>query len=584
MSRRTRLEERVRFETLLSGLSTGLICVAAADVDTVVEAGLGDVAAFLGVDRGSFDDYGDAPGVRIRWTGPGVDALPALVNDGHFPWTAARLRAGDVVRFRRLDDLPDAAAIDRASYERLGTVAHLSVPFRTEGRLVSVLSFDSVHDGHVWPSAVAERLPLLGEAFISALERGRMDEMLRARGRFETLLSSVSETFRNLSASAFDGEVPRALQRLVDFLEIEHGALLAFSPRGSPARVWGVHGAIEETAVPGLTARLRPGYVVASRLETPCERPDVDRHSFLWLDIAAQVALPLFVDGSVVGGLVLGTADAECARRPAELIQQLQLFAEVFASALGDRQADLEMQRLRQELAHIGRVSAMGELTASLAHELNQSLTAILTNAQAAQRLLAAEVVNVAELREIVSDIATDDKRAAELIRRTRRLVGKGDLEYAWLDVNDAVAEIVRLATGDATMRHVAIRLDLAAELPPVYGDRLQIQQVVLNLVLNAIDSMQGPCVADRRLVITTTGQAAAVAVSVRDSGTGIDAEDPDDVFRPFYSTKPDGLGMGLAIARTIVIAHGGHLDASNNPDGGATFHFTLPHRSADRR
>jgi two-component system sensor kinase FixL len=278
-----------------------------------------------------------------------------------------------------------------------------------------------------------------------------------------------------------------------------------------------------------------------------------------------------------VGGLVLESTAEVVSRRSDDLIRQFQLFGEVFANALARRQADRETQRLRQDLAHIGRVLAMGELTASLAHELNQPLTAILNNAQAAQRFLAADVVDLQELREIVCDIVTDDKRAAELIRQTRRLLGKGELEHAPLDLNDTVTEMARIVTADAAMHNVAVRLDLTPALPAVNGDRLQLQQVVLNLVLNALDSIQESCAEDRTIVVTTAREGAAVKVSVRDSGTGIHDQNTEDMFRPLYTTKAEGLGMGLAIASTIVITHGGRLEALNNPDGGATFHFTLP-------
>ena len=243
------------------------------------------------------------------------------------------------------------------------------------------------------------------------------------------------------------------------------------------------------------------------------------------------------------------------------------------------------MQRLRQELAHIGRVSAMGELTASLAHELNQPLTAILNNAQVAQHLLASGAVDLVEMREILNDIVADDKRAADVIRRLRRLLRKGDLEYVPLDLNEIVTEVTRLVTSDAAIRNVSMRLTLAADLPSVRGDRVQLQQVVLNLVLNGLDALRAPEASDRSLVIQTFRDGeSAVGVAVRDSGPGIAAKDVDHIFEPLYTTKREGIGMGLAIARTIVGAHGGRLTAENNVDGGATFRFTLPVDTAAAR
>jgi two-component system sensor kinase FixL len=266
-------------------------------------------------------------------------------------------------------------------------------------------------------------------------------------------------------------------------------------------------------------------------------------------------------------------------------MQQLHLLGEVLANVLLRRQEELTAQRLRQDLAHIGRVSAMGELTASLAHELNQPLTAILSNAQAGQRLLAADVVDRAELREILSDIVTDDKRAGEVIRRLRALMKKGDLEYASLDLNGVVREVARLVRNDAILRNVSMSLELAPGLPRVLGDRVQLQQVVLNLVLNGLEAMREPGASERSLAIRTARVGeATVAVAVQDSGTGIDATDADRLFQPLFTTKAEGLGMGLAIARNIVDAHHGRLEAANNPEGGATFRFTLPASADDTR
>ena len=242
------------------------------------------------------------------------------------------------------------------------------------------------------------------------------------------------------------------------------------------------------------------------------------------------------------------------------------------------KQTELEAQRLRQDLTHIGRVSALGELTASLAHELNQPLTAILSNAQAAQRLLAAGTVNLEEVREILRDIVTDDKRAADMIHRLRAMIKKGDLKLVPLDLNEIVGEVAWLVRSDAILRNVSLSLEFAADLPRVRGDRVQVQQVVLNLVLNGLDAIRESSTGDRTLVIRTARDGtAAVVVAVQDSGIGIDETLGDRMFQPLYTTKAEGLGMGLAIARTIVGAHGGRLTAENNPDGGATFRFILP-------
>lgn len=302
----------------------------------------------------------------------------------------------------------------------------------------------------------------------------------------------------------------------------------------------------------------------------------------------AGAAVLIIAEALLIVLLLRGRAGRARLRRDEEVrfeTLQSQLSGEVSAHALARTRGDQEMQRLRQELAHIGRVSALGELTASLAHELNQPLTAILNNAQVAQQLLESDVVDVPEMREILDDIVADDKRAADVIRRLRRMLRKGDLEYVPLDLNELVTEVARLVTGDAAIREMALRLTVASALPSVRGDRVQLQQVLLNLVLNGLDAMGAPTSADRILDIRTFREGESfVGVAVRDAGPGIAAKDADHIFEPLYTTKREGIGMGLAIARTIIGAHGGRLTAENNVDGGATFQFVLPADSAAAR
>ena len=578
------LEERLRFETLLSELSAGLIHVAAADLDPALERGLRQIVTFLGVDRGNLDASADGgPGARISSGTPGVEALPRVTDVGQFPWTTEQLRRGAVVRFARVDELPAPAVIDRASYERAGTRSHVSFPLCASGPMLGVLSFDAVRGERAWPDELVERLRLLSEAFASALERKRMEVSLADRWRLEQLLTALSVAFSRLSAVDFDRGIQRGLHQVVAFLGVDGGSLIEFSRDGRTARSWAIEEWMDVGEFPWMTSRLRRGDVVS--FSELAELPDdaaVDRRSYLAHRIKPQVAVPLQVGGAVVGGLVFGAVGAERAESK-ELIRQLQLIGEVFANALSRKQGELEAQRLRQDLAHIGRVSAMGELTASLAHELSQPLTAILNNAEAVQCLLAGDAVNLELVREALDDIVADDKRAGDVIRRLRVLLKKGDLEFAWLDANEMVSEVAWLVRSDAVGRNVGMRLDLAPDLPDVRGDRVQLQQVVLNLVLNGFDAMREPGAGDRTLVIrTASDSAAAVGISIQDSGSGFDETDNDRMFQPLYTTKAEGLGMGLAIARTIVGAHGGRLWAANNVDQGATFHFTLPVRAEE--
>ena len=573
------LATRLRFETLLSALSAGLIHVSAPDTGVAIERALRQVVTFLGVDRGALDEHAEGrPRLHVSWARPGLEEPPPATATDQFPWVSRRLREGEVVRFSRLAELPEAAAIDRASFERVGAGSQVLIPLRTGGPILGVLSFASVRAGQAWPDDLVERLRLLSEAFAGVLDRRRMELSLAERLRFEQLLSSLATAFSHLSAADFDRAVQHGLRQVVDFLGVDRGSLIEFTRDGTAARSWAVEEWMEVGEFPWMTARLQRGEVInVSQLEELPDEAAVDRQSYLLHRVKPQVAVPLLVSGIVVGGLVFSTVGAERARSD-ELIQQLHLLGEVFANALARKQGELEAQRLRQDLTHIGRVSALGELTASLTHELSQPLTAILSNAQTAQRLVAADVVDLESVREILSDIVTDDRRAAAVINGLRALIKKGEPEFMPLDLNVIVGEVTWLLRSDTIMRNVSMSLELAPDLPRVRGDRVQLQQVVLNLVLNGFEAMREPHAGARTLVIRTARDGAAtLRVTVQDSGPGIAEKDRGHIFEPLYTTKTEGLGMGLAIVRTIVHAHGGAVEAENNPQGGASLHVTLP-------
>jgi signal transduction histidine kinase len=573
------LANRLRFETLLSTLSAGLIHVSAPDTGVAIERALRQVVTFLGVDRGGLDEHAEGrPKLRLSWARPGLGESPPVTAADQFPWVSGRLRGGEVVRFSRLAELPEAAAIDRASFERVGAGSQVLIPLRTGGPILGVLSFASVRDGYTWPDDLVERLRLLSEAFAGVLDRRRMELSLAERLRFEKLLSSLATAFSHLSVADFDPAIQRGLRQVVDFLGVDRGSLIEFTRDGTATRSWAVEEWVEVGEFPWMTARLQRGEVInVSQLEELPDEAAVDRQSYLMHRVKPQVAVPLLVSGIVVGGLIFSTVGAERAKSD-ELIQQLHLLCGVFANALARKQGELEAQRLRQDLSHIGRVSALGELTASLAHELSQPLTAILSNAQTAQRLVAADIVDLESVREILSDIVADDKRAAAVINGLRALIKKGEPEFAPLDLNEIVGEVAGLMRSDTIMRNVSMSLDLASDLPNACGDRVQLQQVVLNLVLNGLEAMREPYAGARTLVIRTAQDAAAtLRVTVQDSGPGIAEKDLGHIFEPLYTTKTEGLGMGLAIVRTIVNAHGGAVGVENNPEGGASLRFTLP-------
>jgi PAS domain S-box-containing protein len=238
--------------------------------------------------------------------------------------------------------------------------------------------------------------------------------------------------------------------------------------------------------------------------------------------------------------------------------------------------AELDLQQKQREITHLARVATLGELSGALAHELNQPLTAILSNAQAAQRFLRQAQPDLAEVRDILDDIVSEDQRAGEIIRRLRRLFDKHDTPRQPIAINELVTEVLRILHNDLLNQGVALSTRLAANDVVVQADSVQLQQVLINLIMNACDAMQD-CAVKEVLVQTVLTADDAVRITIRDSGSGIAADVLLKVFDPFYTTKERGMGLGLSICRNIVTAHRGRLWAENNAGGGASFHLSLP-------
>jgi C4-dicarboxylate-specific signal transduction histidine kinase len=233
---------------------------------------------------------------------------------------------------------------------------------------------------------------------------------------------------------------------------------------------------------------------------------------------------------------------------------------------------------MQMEVAHANRVATMGQLTASIAHEVNQPIAAAVTNAQAALRWLAARPPDLEEVRLALDAIAKDAHRAGDVIGRIRDLVKKAPSRKERVDMNEAIREVIEVTRGEAVKNGASVETALGESLPLIEGDRVQLQQVVLNLIVNAVQAMGAVADGPRELFITTTcAEPDGVLVAVKDSGPGVAPASLERLFDPFYTTKPEGLGMGLSICRSIIEAHGGRLWVTANLPQGAIFHFTMP-------
>ena len=257
---------------------------------------------------------------------------------------------------------------------------------------------------------------------------------------------------------------------------------------------------------------------------------------------------------------------------------ELTEFIGVVMDTTERKRSEEALREAQAELARVARATTMGELTASIAHEVNQPLAAVVTNANACLRWLAAETPDLDEARAAAQRIVRDGNRASDVIARIRGFLKKGEPVTVQLGVNDVVREIIMLTQGEVLRRDASLLTELADGLPAVSADRVQLQQLLLNLMMNALDAMSA--VTDRPRVLrirTSTYESAAILVALRDSGVGLNPEQMERLFEAFYTTKPEGMGMGLSISRSIVEMHGGRLWATPNDGPGATFQFTLP-------
>ncbi|HEX6210920.1 MAG TPA: ATP-binding protein, partial [Methylomirabilota bacterium] len=501
----------------------------------------------LGVDRAKLVAPSERTGfLRIRgWARPGVDPGPAVISLLRFPWTAARLRRGEIVKFSRLEELPSEAAADRRAYESIGTRSHISVPLLAGDLVVGSIAFTTVLAERSWPDELVQRLQLLAGVLANGLARRRAAGALReSRALSGAIVESLPGTVVVIDRSgtilatnhwARGGGVgsghdaPLAIGG--NYLDLWRGLAAAGDRAGAEVRR-GIQSVLDGTS---------PEVVLEHQV------PAAEGQAPQWFEIRVH---PL---RRAAGGAVISRIDVSDRKRAAA-----------------------DARRVREELARFGRLATAGQLTAALAHEVKQPLTGILTNAQAARRILEADRPDLAELRSIVGDIIEDDQRAARVIQRLRGMLKRREPERTTIDVNRLIEDVVRFLRTDAVMRHALLRTELDPDVPPIRGDVVQLQQVVVNLALNGLDAMRDVPAERRRLLITTRRAGDGVCVGVRDAGTGLTSESQERIFEPFFSSKPEGMGMGLPIARSIVSAHGGHLWAVNNPDGGATFFFTL--------
>jgi signal transduction histidine kinase len=407
---------------------------------------------------------------------------------------------------------------------------------------------------------------------------------------FEELLGDLSSSFVRISIEEIDSEVERWLEKIALAMDADRSSVLQMDPDGRGVCVthqWSRPGVTTpdirglKTNViklyPWSIAKLLSGeLVVFSSLDEFPPEAYRDVASARHVSLKSNVLIPVRVGGAVVGALSVGTGFSEKVWSFVD-VQRVKLVAEIFGNAFERKRAELEIRRLSEELRQASQVMTMGELTASLAHELNQPLGAILNNAKAARRLLSAKTPDLNEIDAALDDIVRDDARAVDIIKNVRAMFQRGEAKMAPVDFRQLLLEVARIVAGEARMKEISWSLQLPEALPAVRGDKTHLTQAVLNLVVNAFDSVcdaEGP----REVVVRADREGPnQVYVSVSDSGKGIDTTLMPNLFEPFYTTKPSGMGMGLTIVRAIIENHGGRIWATQNPVRGATLKLVLP-------
>ncbi len=426
------------------------------------------------------------------------------------------------------------------------------------------------------------------------VQRRRAQRALAEQLRFETLISDVLAGQLTLFADDVENQVQRALALIGADLGADRIVLAEGDPDRRTVNVthaWArgdVHeipSSIEWRAFPWMARRLGEGnVVVVSPLHPLPPEASKDRETMLAYSTRSMLAVPLVVEGRVVGALSCSTVTSE--REWAEaLIERLRLLAKVFASMLARRRAETAAREIeerfhqqRQDLTHALRVNTLGELGASLAHEINQPLSAILMNASAMSTLLKRGAGEQTIMNEALADIAADAKRAGEIIHRLRALSRKEHVAQHGLSLDALVDGVIELLHQEFVRRDVVVRRVAAPWLPPLTGDPIQLQQIVLNLLVNAAEALEGAERGNREITVTTGHPTPGLLeLAVRDTGVGGKEVDLERMFGRFVTTKPGGLGMGLAISRSIVEAHGGRIYAKANCDRGLTVCVELP-------
>jgi signal transduction histidine kinase/integral membrane sensor domain MASE1 len=542
------LAQRLNFEQELGRLAVAFVGVRGDQFAVKVDDCIRQIGTFFGVDRlvllQPVPPTNELDSTH-RWLRPGTSVPDEPCSRADFPWALGLVAKGQTLICHQPQDLPPEAVRDRESFTRLGLRSALVAPFVLDGSLHGALSL-STATHRDWGEDEAAQARLFGEVLGNAIARNRSEAALR-----------LSETMKGAILSSLSSMVA-VLDRDGTIIAVNN-QWLAFAAQqgGRPANV-GVgtnylevcrQAAHDGTSEAQATLRGLDDVLSGRRRTFGLEYAYTSGDSAYWYVMSV---VPLL---RPEGGAVISHTD----------ITERKV-------------AEFDAQRARQELGHFARVATVGELTASLAHQLNQPLTGILSNAQAARRYLDGDAPDMSAVRAIVTDIIEDNRRASGVIRRMRDLMTKNGAPSVVIDINALIRDVTMLLKSDTIIRNVSVSTELTPSGPHVRAERVDLEQVVLNLLVNALEAVADLPVHERAATVRSKViDHQFVVITVQDSGPGLAAGCEKRVFEPFYTTKAAGMGMGLAIARTIVESHGGRIWAEPGGKPGATFHLQLP-------
>jgi signal transduction histidine kinase len=521
---------------------------------------------------------------------------PALTNVSareFAPWSLKMMMANRPVVFERIDDLPPDAALDKETLRSIGLKSHVTMPIIVAGELHGALSFGCVRAERCWPDDLLGRMRLLANVLGSALARKRTQEQLDHAIGFERLASGILASLVLAEPGQTEFAIGTGLRQIGQFMAAERVALwdrVSAEAVFRSVQRWHADGFTpplglgDAPDLPWTMERLAAGKVVRlPRVAVLPHEAESDRIALQASGVRSLLVVPISVSNRVAGALSISSMRFEH-EWPNALMPGVSLLAEVFGSLHARKAverhklaAEVEAAHWRERLAHLVRVHTAGEMSVALAHEINQPLGAIENYAMAARRRAVEPERDMARVTELLDKVIGQTTRAGEVIARMRGMVQRHELDPKPIDIGRAISECIGMVKMDCDLHEIELHLSASHELPPAIVDEIHLQQVVLNLLRNAMQAIEQARGARVISISIALNQREEIQVEVADTGCGIAEGDLERIFESFYSTKASGLGVGLAICRKLIEAHGGRLWASHHRAGGAMFRFTIP-------